>query len=350
MPATDLTPRDAAGAQQAPLLTIIIKALNEEQHIEACLRSALAECEGLDAEVLLVDSLSRDRTVAIARQFGVRIVQFVSTDDRNCGAALQLGYQYARGRYLYVLDGDMTLEPGFIAQALAYLEAHPGVAGVGGRLIDTAVRTVADKMRVQQYASLAPERDVTALGGGGLYRGAAIEAVGYLANRWLAAFEEAELGARLRAAGWRLVRLALPAVRHSGHNETSLQMMLRLWRIGRIEASGVFLRAAFGHRWFKYAARTCWFVFAAPALYLAAVLLAGAAALAGAAFWPALGASVAAVWGVSLGMLFWRKKDLHGACIAILAWHMHSVGAVRGFLRPARDPHIAIPACLLSDR
>ncbi|MFM9434231.1 glycosyltransferase involved in cell wall biosynthesis [Janthinobacterium sp. CG_23.3] len=339
MHATDLPP---VGPEVA--LTIIVKALNEEGGIAACLRSALAELDGLDGEVVLADSLSTDRTVEIAAEFQVRIVQFESSADRSCGAALQLGYQFARGHLIYVLDGDMTMEPGFLRAAIAYLAAHPDVAGVGGRLLDRHVHTMADRLRVVQYEGLREECDVRVLGGGGLYRRSAIEAVGYLSNRWLPAFEEAELGVRLAAAGWRLVRLAQPAVSHSGHRESSSQMLMRLWRNGRIEASGTFLRAALGHSWLGRSVKLCWFVFAAPALYCAALLAAAFGAGAGAAFFPTFAALAVALWALVFGVLAWRKKSLAEAALALASWHLYALGAARGFLRPAGDPRLAIPA------
>ncbi|MCU6498877.1 glycosyltransferase [Rugamonas sp. A1-17] len=331
-------------------VSIIVKALNEESRIAACLRSALAALEGLSGEVILADSVSTDATVAIASAMAVKVVQFSAVRDRGCGAALQLGYQYARGQYLYVLDGDMTLEPGFLQQALAYLQRHPEVAGVGGKLIDQEVRNVADKLRVAHYGALTEERSVAVLGGGGLYRADAVAQVGYLSNRWLPAFEEAELGARLLAAGWRLVRLPQPAVRHCGHDETSWQLMRRQWRSGRIEASGRFLRAAMGRAWQSQAVRACWFVFAAPLLYLSALMAGGLAVLAGGAFWPALGAGLAAAWGGAAGLLIWRKRNWHEALISVVGWHLFALGAARGFCRPAGDPREPIAARVISDK
>lgn len=329
---------DSAPAAGAILITIIVKALNEERHIGACLASALAELDGLSGEVILADSLSSDNTVAIAAGLGVKVVQFTAVADRNCGAALQLGYQHARGQFVYVLDGDMTLEPGFLREALAYLRQHPDVAGVGGRLIDRQQRTLADRLRADYYDQLRAEQQVASLGGGGLYRRDAIERVAYLANRWLPAFEEAELGARLRAAGYRLVRLPRPAVGHSGHNETSGQMLRRLWGNGRIEASGAFLRAAVGHPWLGRALRTCWFVFAAPAVHAAALLLA-LLAVAGGAPWPlAVAGAWLGLWLAVLLALARRKGSLREGALGILAWHLFTVGAVRGFLRPPGDP------------
>jgi GT2 family glycosyltransferase len=334
---------------QSPEITIIIKALNEEEHIEACLRSALAALQGFDGEVVLADSVSSDRTIEIARRFPIRIVQFASVADRGCGAGVQLGYQFARGRFIYVLDGDMQLDAAFLRRAHQYLNDHPDVAGVGGRLVDTQFNTLADNYRAREYAKLRPEQDVPGLGGGGLYRRSAIEQVGYLSNRWLSAYEEAELGMRLRAAGYRLVRLADAAVFHSGHNEDSLQMLLRLWRNRRIQAVGVLLRGALGQPWLADCVRQCRFVFAAPILYGAACLLALLAVLGGVP-WPlALGGGVAAALGGAWLLQAWRKRNGREALMALLHWHLCFAGALRGFLRPVPDPAEPIAARIVAD-
>lgn len=330
-------------------VTIIVKALNEERHIAACLASAKAALQGLNGEILLADSVSADRTVEIARQMNVRIVQFESVADRNCGATLQLGYQFAQGSYIYVLDGDMTLEPDFIIRALAYLKEHPNVAGVGGKLIDTQFNTLADRFRAARYAALRTAQEVDVLGGGGLYRRAAIEEVGYLAHRGLPAFEELELGVRLRSKGYRLVRLPDAAISHTGHNETSYQMLMRLWRNGRIRASGSFLRSALGRPWMGRALRHCWFVFVAPLLYLACALLAAAAVAAGVSVLSAGLLSLLMVWLPVLLALLWKKRSLSEAGLSLLTWHMYAVGAIPGLLRAVRDPGQAIPARIIAD-
>ena len=59
-------------------VSIVIKALNEQAHIEACLSSALRSLQGIGGEVVLADSCSSDATVALARRYPVRIVQLAS--------------------------------------------------------------------------------------------------------------------------------------------------------------------------------------------------------------------------------------------------------------------------------
>ena len=64
-------------------VTVIIKALNEERHIDAAIRSALAALAGIDGEVILSDSGSADRTVEIARQYPITILQLKNTAERR---------------------------------------------------------------------------------------------------------------------------------------------------------------------------------------------------------------------------------------------------------------------------
>jgi glycosyltransferase involved in cell wall biosynthesis len=326
-----------------PVVSIIIKALNEERHIAACIEAALREAASVGGEVVLVDSLSTDRTVEIASRYPIRIVQFANIEDRGCGAAVQLGYQHAEGEFIYVLDGDMILKPDFLGLALAVLRADTALAGVGGRLADTSVLTASDHKRAQTASRLRAPLDVEELGGGGLYRQAAIEAVGYLAHRWLPAFEEAELGMRLRAAGWRLRRLPDTAVTHNGHAESDLGMMRRLWRNRRAHAGGMLLRAALGTAWWKAACRKQWHVlltfvlhglalatgllFAAPFSLSPVMLICGTETL---------------LWGGMLCLLSARKRSVYRGALAVLLWHYFAAAALIGFFRRLPDPRTPI--------
>lgn len=316
-------------------ISILVKALNEERRIEACLRAAVAEAQALDAEVIMVDSLSTDRTVELAQRFPVRIVQFESIGDRSCAAAVQLGYQFARSEFVYVLDADMVLQPGFLARALEHMRADPGLAGVGGKLIDERVSTASDLRRRVAAARLTVDTEVSELGGGGLYRAAAVAQTGYLAHRGLAAFEEAELGARLRSAGWRLLKLAEPAVVHEGHAESNWQMLRRLWRNQRAQASGAVLRAALGQPWFWRLARKQAFLVGPPLVWTGAAALALAAG-GGAVAWGVAFAVAYLIMGVGLAV---HRQGVSQALWALVFYHFFLLAALVGAGRSVLDPH-----------
>ena len=229
-------------------VSIIIKALNEERHIAAAIESALAASEGMDREVILADSASTDRTLEIAQRYPIKIVRMTSIEDRSCGAGAQLGFQYSTAQYVCLIDGDMRMRPGFLSAAIRFLEERPDIAGVGGMLSEHQTSNLEYvKRNAREYAVRQPGL-VTRLDGGGVYRRAAIESVGYLTDRNIHGGEELELGARLVARGWKLARLPLPDVDHYGHSGSAYRLLLRRWITKVAFANGEVLRAALGQR------------------------------------------------------------------------------------------------------
>lgn len=315
-------------------LSVLIKAFNEEENIGRCLFAVDRALSELDAhcEVIVADGLSTDATAETAMRYGARVVQLRHAEDRGCGAGVQLGFQYSNGEYVLLLDGDMELDPSFLPKALAYLEAHADVAGVGGVIRDTFVRNWFDRRRTAMTVDIE-QSEVRWLAGGGLYRAEAIrKAGGYAGNRNLQAFEEAELGLRLGAAGWRLIRLPITATRHSGHAASTLKLVWRHWRIHRLDAGGVFLRISVGKPWF----RRVMYLMIHPILVLAwwALLILGAA-LHGVMVMAAL-ALVAAIGFILLAM---KKSSLLDAAISVWIWHITAIATANGFLfRPLRSP------------
>ena len=333
-----------------PTVSILIKALNEEAKIQSCLDSACRAVSDIDGEIVLVDSMSTDKTVEIAKRYPVRIIQFKDKGDIGCGAAVQLGYEHAKGTYIYVLDGDMQLAPDFLRTAIKFLQDHSNVAGVGGKLVDTSLKNSDDRRRQQYYSRLLAPINVDHLAGGGLYRREAIESAGYLANRWLQAAEELELGLRLVAASWKLVRLPDIAVLHTGHDESSLSLVRRLLMRGRMSAYGVLLRNAVGKPWFFRALMNTWFVFLAPLMYIGAILLAPTLsrlmqAPVEFAFVNALTVILISIWFV----LSLRKKSPVNSVISLATWHLFFLSAAKGFISSPRNPMEAIPSNILVD-
>ena len=161
--------------QTRPTVSVIIKALNEEDHIAGAIESALAATVGMNAEIILADSLSTDRTIEIAKAYPIRILSLSRSEDRSCGVGPQLGYQYSRGDYVCLIDGDMRLYGDFLRAALECLDRNPKLAGVGGIIVE---REEENLEYVKRASRDDPDRRpglVTRLDCGGVYRRAAIE-------------------------------------------------------------------------------------------------------------------------------------------------------------------------------
>jgi glycosyltransferase involved in cell wall biosynthesis len=86
-------------------LTILMPCLNEERTIAACIQKALAFASraGVEAEVLVSDNGSTDRSVSIAQSLGARVVH---VKEKGYGSALIAGIKSAQGRFVVMGDAD----------------------------------------------------------------------------------------------------------------------------------------------------------------------------------------------------------------------------------------------------
>jgi glycosyltransferase involved in cell wall biosynthesis len=319
-------------------VTIGIKALNEEGHIAASLASACAASAPFGGEVILADSGSTDRTVEIARAYPVRVLQLADPAQKSCGTGAQLAFQEARGEFFYLLDGDMVLKPEFIAAGIAFLRANPQFAAVGGRVREANTQSIEFELRAQSDKTKGSQvaGEVDRLDCGGLYRTEAIRSVGHFADRNLHAFEEFELGARLRARGWKLARIAVDAVDHYGHAVAGYKLMLRRLRTGYAGGPGEVVRAALGRPHLgqvvrDFAQLRYGFVIWAWWLLLLGALFTG--------HWLAL----VVVAALPVAYFAWRRGGLRLGLYSLATWNVNAVGLLQGFVRSRRPADAAIP-------
>ena len=319
------------GAATIPV-SVIIKALNEERHIEAAIRSALAALQGIGGEVILADSGSSDRTVEIARQYPITIVQLKNISERCCGIGPQLGFQLARGEFVYILDGDMELDPGFLPAGLAALAAEQQLGGVGGLVEEESNASYQFRGR-KRRGSEGIARYCKWLDMGGLYRAAALRAVGYFSNRNLHAYEEMDLGLRLGVRGWTLRRIAVRSVLHHGRAEGNWALLARRWRSRYLDGAGELLRAAIGRRYFLRAAATQRHLLAGLLIWCGLI---GGLLLLPLTPWLLL-TTLAGVFGLVLVRTV-RTGSIADAWFGQVVWQVTSLAMVRGFFRKKRDP------------
>lgn len=325
-------------------VTVGIKALNEERHIAAALESAIAAVHPFGGEVILADSGSSDRTIDIARGFEVTIVQLANPLERCCGAGAQLAFQHAGGEYFYLLDGDMVLDPEFLTHGIAYLSAHPEVAAVGGQVIEMNTQGEGFQIRAAQIEKSAhwQEGEVDRLDCGGLYRTAAVRQVGWFADRNLHAFEEFDVGARLRANGWKLARIARPAVKHYGHTLSGYHLLWRRIKSGYAGAPGEILRGAIGSRHLPIVLRDLGHVRHGFAVVLWWLLLIASLILPHGAW------LTVALIVVPCAFLSWRRGSLRLGLYSLTSWNVTAFGLISGFFRSRVTPARPIDSLTLS--
>ncbi len=104
-----------AGPSRRASLSVVVLTRDEERNLPRC----LASVAGLADQVVVVDSGSTDRTLAIARAAGAEVVE---REFPGWIAQYQFAFEQARGDWILALDADEWLSPALRA-ALAPLLA-----------------------------------------------------------------------------------------------------------------------------------------------------------------------------------------------------------------------------------
>lgn len=103
-----------------PLVSLVIPTLNEAKTIGECIQRANEAFKkmGLEGEIIVVDS-SSDDTPLIARSHGATVVV---PEKLGYGNAYLYGFKYARGKYIILMDGDLTYDPREIDKLISSLQ------------------------------------------------------------------------------------------------------------------------------------------------------------------------------------------------------------------------------------
>ena len=96
----------------SPLLSIIIPALNEEARLPDTLDKILAYLaqQPYQAEIIVVENGSTDRTLAIAQDYAARLPSVHALhSERGKGSAVRAGMLAAQGDYRFICDADLSM-------------------------------------------------------------------------------------------------------------------------------------------------------------------------------------------------------------------------------------------------
>ena len=95
-------------------LSAVIPTLDEEENIEIVLENVSKYVN----EIIIVDGYSVDKTVELAKKFGVKVIY----DDRGKGSAIRKGIMHATGDILVLFDCDLSHRPEEIENAIKFVK------------------------------------------------------------------------------------------------------------------------------------------------------------------------------------------------------------------------------------
>jgi GT2 family glycosyltransferase len=231
---------------------------NEGERLRRCLESVAGRADA----AVYVDSASTDGSAALARSRGVETVELDLSIPFTAARARNEGFRRLLQvcpdvEFVLFVDGDCEVIAGWLERARQEMTARPDAAVVCGRRRERFPdASVYNRLCDMEWDT--PVGEAEACGGDALmWVGPFVEAGGYRPS--LIAGEEPELCLRLRAAGWKILRIDADMVWHDAAMTRFGQWWKRSVRAGHAFAEVSWLHRAGPLRLWAREARSNWF-------------------------------------------------------------------------------------------
>lgn len=185
-------------------VTFYLPVYNVERYIRLAIEGVCAQSHPLE-EVIVVDDGTPDNSVAVARDYPVRILDHGG--NRGLAAARNTAFRHAVSRFVGAVDTDAHPDPEFTRNILIEFEqAAPCIAGAGGKLIEVHQEAPPDRWRARHMAQQqGPRRICTPeglFGSNTLFVREAVLAAGGYDDQHRTNGEDVALCHALRGAGY----------------------------------------------------------------------------------------------------------------------------------------------------
>jgi glycosyltransferase involved in cell wall biosynthesis len=189
---------------------IVAIARNEGERLKRCLRS----CAGVTRHLIFSDSGSTDGSADWARMQGVEVVDLERpwNQPRGRNAGFRRLLEIAPDvKYVFFIDGDCQLIPGFIEAAHALIERDSKLGALCGRRLEEHPQaSIYNRLTHMEWNTVVGSEEG---GGDMLVRVDALRALGGYRESMVSG-EDVELSHRLKKSGWRVLRVDLDMTRH----------------------------------------------------------------------------------------------------------------------------------------
>lgn len=238
-----------------PTISYVIIGRNEAQSIGKCIESVLQSSHRFDSsEIVFVDSRSTDSTVEIAKRYPIAVLRLLENQTASPAAGRTIGTQFTKGEFVMYVDGDMTLNPEWTANAVSFMKLHEDFGAIFGRLVSSpeALRRH-EHGSVQTYVSRKTKEGLSVsnakrVSGAVLMRRSSLDRVGGF-NPHLTGDEEAELSYRISSHGLKIGASHEVMAIHPSRRNSTLKETWRRFKNGYFKGQGKVLVTSYRQGW-----------------------------------------------------------------------------------------------------
>ncbi len=216
--------------EHLPFVSVVIIGKDEERNLSACIRSVREmDYPAGKIEVIYVDTGSGDRSMEIARQFDIAVVE-ERGQLPSPGLARNRGIREAQYDIIHFVDGDMTIDSGYLREAVRFLDDEKIACVIGDVKERRSEKSYLSRVLNYPWAS-RKTGFVEAPGGGGTFRKSALQTVGGY-NPLILKGQETEIGYRLSEQGYRVYKIDHLMAVHNYGIERLFDLLKRSYRMG----------------------------------------------------------------------------------------------------------------------
>lgn len=120
---------------ESPLSSIIVVTWNARRYVDQCLRSLAENAASVGAEIIVVDNSSSDGTAEWIARALPQAVLLQNSANLGFAKGNNLGIARSRGKYLFLINSDVTVPPGCLEKLLAVMESDNTIGLLGPRML-----------------------------------------------------------------------------------------------------------------------------------------------------------------------------------------------------------------------
>ena len=117
-------------------LTVVIVNYRVKYLLEQTLRSVEQAMQGMTGEVIVVDNLSGDDSIAFSRERHPQVTYIENQENVGFARANNQAIMQARGEYTLILNPDTIITRQCLQEGIAWMKSHPKCGAIGARMTD----------------------------------------------------------------------------------------------------------------------------------------------------------------------------------------------------------------------
>ncbi len=212
-------------------VSVYIPCYNSERTVARCIESVLAQTYA-PSEIIVIDDHSCDGSTEIIRRYPVKLV----VNEKNLGLAAcrNRAFRSASGKFVAALDADCVACPDWLEKLMPLFDDN-GIAGAGGRLVEDAAVSLADRWRsrhmAQEWGDIVLNDPPFLYGCNTVFRKESFFQAGAYSEALRNNYEDVDFSERLYGQGLGLVYDPSALVRHlKSEGALTLLRNYRRWR------------------------------------------------------------------------------------------------------------------------